>query len=52
MSARSLAEEFFAHMEAGEVDEILGMMTPEATVSLVPLSLAWPDGDRRCVLSA
>ena len=42
MSARSLAEEFFAHMEAGEVDEILGMMTPEATVSLVPLSRHGP----------
>ena len=38
MSARSLAEKFFAHLEAGEVDEILGMMTPEATVSLVPLN--------------
>ena len=44
MSARSLAEEFFAHMEAGEVDEILGMMTPEATVSLVPLSRHGPMG--------
>jgi predicted ester cyclase len=42
MSARSLAEEFFAHMEAGKVDEILGMMTPEATVSLVPLSRHGP----------
>ncbi len=38
MSARSLAEEFFAHMEAGDVDEILAMVTPEATVSLVPLN--------------
>src|SRR5271165_783361 len=42
MSARSLAEESFAHMEAGDVDEILGMMTPEATVSLVPLSRHGP----------
>ena len=42
MSARSLAEEFFARMEAGEVDEILGMMTPEATVSLVPLDRHGP----------
>ena len=42
MSARSLAEKFFAHMEAGEVDEILGMMTPEATVSLVPLNRHGP----------
>jgi len=23
-----LAEKFFGHVEAGEVDEILGMMTP------------------------
>ena len=42
MSARNLAEEFFARMEAGEVDEILGMMTPEATVSLVPLDRHGP----------
>ena len=42
MSARSLAEEFFARMETGEVDEILGMMTPEATVSLVPLDRHGP----------
>ena len=31
MSARELAEKFFGHVEAGEVDEILGMMTPHAT---------------------
>lgn len=42
MSAHELAEEFFARMEAGEVDEILGMMTPEATVSLVPLDRHGP----------
>ena len=42
MSARSLAEEFFGRMEAGDVDEILGMMTPEATVSLVPLNWHGP----------
>ena len=29
-------------MEAGEVDEILGMMTPEATASLVPLDRHGP----------
>ena len=52
MSARSLAEKFFDHIEAGEVDEILGMMTPDATVSLVPAEQAWPDGGRRRVLSA
>ena len=42
MSARGLAEKFFAHIEAGEVDEILGMMTPDATVSLVPLNRHGP----------
>ena len=42
MNARSLAEEFFAHMEAGQVDEILGMMTPDATASLVPLNRHGP----------
>ncbi len=42
MSARSLAEQFFVQMEAGEVDEILGMVTPDATVSLVPLNRHGP----------
>ena len=42
MSARSVAEEFFDHLQAGEVDEILGLMTPEATVSLVPLNWHGP----------
>jgi steroid delta-isomerase-like uncharacterized protein len=42
MSARSLAEKFFGHVEAGEVDEILGMMAPGATVSLVPLNRHGP----------
>ena len=42
MSARNVAEQFFAHIEAGEVDEILGMMTPDATVSLVPLNRHGP----------
>ena len=42
MSARSLAENFFGHLQAGEVDEILGMVTPEATVSLVPLNRHGP----------
>jgi ketosteroid isomerase-like protein len=42
MSARSLAEKFFARMQAAEVDQILGMMTPEATVSLVPLNRHGP----------
>jgi steroid delta-isomerase-like uncharacterized protein len=42
MSARSLAEKFFARVEAGQVDEILGMLTPDATVSLVPLNRHGP----------
>ncbi len=42
MSARSLAEQFFVQMEAGEVDQILGMVTPDATVSLVPLNRHGP----------
>jgi predicted ester cyclase len=42
LSARSLAEAFFGHMEAGEVDEILGMMTSQATVSLIPLNWHGP----------
>jgi ketosteroid isomerase-like protein len=42
MSARSLAEEFFGRLQAGEVDEILGLMTPGATVSLVPLDWHGP----------
>ena len=42
MSVRELAEKFFGHVEAGEVDEILGMMTPDATVCLVPLNRHGP----------
>lgn len=42
MTARSLAEKFFAHLEAGEVDQILGLATPDATVSLVPLNRNGP----------
>jgi steroid delta-isomerase-like uncharacterized protein len=42
MSARSLAEEFFGRLQAGKVDEILGLMTPDATVSLVPLNRHGP----------
>jgi ketosteroid isomerase-like protein len=37
-----MAEKFFGHMEAGEVDEILGMATPAATVSLIPLNRHGP----------
>jgi steroid delta-isomerase-like uncharacterized protein len=42
MSARGQAEKFFALIEAGKVDEILGLMTPDATVSLVPLNRHGP----------
>lgn len=37
MSERQVAGEFFDHMQVGSVDRILGMMTPDAAVSLVPL---------------
>ncbi len=39
MSARSVAQEFFDHMEAGEVDDIIGMTAHGAVVSLVPLGV-------------
>ncbi|MGH3199994.1 MAG: nuclear transport factor 2 family protein [Streptosporangiaceae bacterium] len=42
MSARSVAREFFDHMEAGEVGKLLGMMTPDASVSLAPLAAQGP----------
>jgi len=43
MSARNLAEKFLSPTSRpGEVDEILGMMTPDATVSLVPLNRHGP----------
>ena len=47
MSARSLAEEFFARMQAGDVDGILGMMMPAATASPGTARPAWPGGGRR-----
>ena len=37
-----MAELFFGHMEAREVDQILGLMTPDAIVSLVPLDRHGP----------
>jgi steroid delta-isomerase-like uncharacterized protein len=39
MSARAVAQEFFEHMEAGEVDHIIGMTAPGVVVSLVPLGV-------------
>ena len=39
MSAHSVAQEFFDHMEAGEVDDIIGMTAPGAVMSLVPLGV-------------
>ena len=42
MSARSLAEKFFGRLQAGEVGDILDLMTPDATVSLVPLNRHGP----------
>lgn len=40
MDARSVARKFFDHMEAGEVEDIIGMTAPSAVVSLVPLSVS------------
>ena len=37
MSPRVVAQEFFDHMQAGDVDEILRMATPDAAAALVPL---------------
>ena len=42
MTALSTAEKFFGHMQAREVEEILGLMTPDALVSLVPLNQQGP----------
>jgi predicted ester cyclase len=42
LSARGVAEEFFARMQTADVDGILGMMTPEATALLVPLNRHGP----------
>jgi hypothetical protein len=39
MSARSVAQEFFDRMEAGELDDIIEMTAPDAIVSLVPLGV-------------
>ena len=51
MTARDVAEKFFGHMESREVDEILGVTTPDATVSLVPLDRHGPmAADGACYL--
>jgi ketosteroid isomerase-like protein len=51
LTARDVAEKFFGHMEAREVDEILGVTTPDATVSLVPLDRHGPmAADGACYL--
>jgi steroid delta-isomerase-like uncharacterized protein len=39
MSPRKVAQEFFDHMQTGDVDEILRMVTPDAVVSLIPLQV-------------
>jgi steroid delta-isomerase-like uncharacterized protein len=51
VSAHSLAERFFGRLQAGEVDEILALTTPDATVSLVPLNRHGPmAADGACYL--
>jgi steroid delta-isomerase-like uncharacterized protein len=42
VAAHDTAEKFFGHMQAGDVDEILSLTTPDATVSLVPLDWHGP----------
>jgi predicted ester cyclase len=42
VSADSLAGKFFDRLQAGAVGDILGLMTPDATVSLVPLNRHGP----------
>ena len=42
MTALGTAGKFFGHMQAREVEEILGLMTPDAVVSLVPLNRHGP----------
>ena len=42
MSARSVAREFFGHMETGAVDKIISMTAPDATVVLAPLEMRGP----------
>jgi len=42
MSARTVAREFFGHMETGAVDKIISMTAPDATVVLAPLEMRGP----------
>ena len=42
MSAHSLAGKFFDLLQAGAVGDTLGLMTPDASVSLVPLNRHGP----------
>jgi steroid delta-isomerase-like uncharacterized protein len=42
MSARTVAREFFGHMETGAVDKIISMTAPDATVFLAPLEMRGP----------
>jgi hypothetical protein len=42
LTARGAAEAFFRHMQAGQADQILGLMTADATASLVPLGPTGP----------
>jgi len=39
MSAGKVAQEFFDHMQAAEMNAILRMVTPDAAVSLMPLQV-------------
>lgn len=39
MSARELAQTFFARMDAGDVEGTLALIAPEAAVNLIPLQM-------------
>jgi hypothetical protein len=39
MSAHMVAQEFIDHMQSGDVEKILGLAAPGATVSVVPLGV-------------
>ncbi len=39
MSARELAQTFFARMDAGDVEGTLALIAPEAAVTLIPLQM-------------
>jgi ketosteroid isomerase-like protein len=45
MSARNLAQTFFARMDAGDVEGTLALIAPDAPVNLVPLQVQGKAGE-------